>query len=377
MVTKRSSGVSRLNRKLREYWLIDYMGIRSRHKRRWRRKDIIFLLERLDMYVSSGLSIDKSLEVIAQGVRHNQEGQVLHAHALILGGSTLSMSLSAVLALPQMVVGLLEHGEQSGNLTQSLTLSRTLLEKQDDIRRKSVSALVYPVVIGVFASLLTIGLVRGVMPQITPMLKSLRVELPILTRVVIFVSDNMVNYGLGILFGTFCIVILASVLYRSVLMFRRMVHEVLVRIPLIGGLVHSYSLSLFLRSCGTLIDSGISADLAYGRASSSVSHIPLAISLNACTGQVSKGISIGTVLKSVSRRTPHISSLLLAGEASGALGRSMIRAADIMDRDMDHRLKRITSLIEPTMMAGMGIVVGAVALSIMMPIYDISRVLQR
>lgn len=329
------------------------------------------------MYVSSGLSIDKSLEVIAQGVRHNQEGQILQAHALIVGGSTLSASLSAVLALPQMVVGLLEHGEQSGNLTQSLTLSRTLLEKQDDIRRKSVSALVYPAVIGVFASLLTIGLVRGVMPQITPMLKSLRVELPVLTRVVIFVSESMVNYGLGIIFGMFCIVVIVSVLYRRVLIFRRIVHEVLVRVPLIGGLVHSYSLSLFLRSCGTLIDSGISADLAYGRASSSVSHIPLAISLNACAGQVSKGISIGTVLKSVSRRTPHISSLLLAGEASGALGRSMIRAADIMDRDMDHRLKRITSLIEPTMMAGMGIVVGAVALSIMMPIYDISRVLQR
>ncbi|MBP6858487.1 MAG: type II secretion system F family protein [Candidatus Pacebacteria bacterium] len=338
---------------------------------------MLLLLEHVELYVSSGLGIDKALETVAQSMNKKHARQTMHIHSRILAGSTLASSFALSVGAPAMVIGLIEHGEQSGRLAQSLAMARTLMERQDDIRRKSLSALTYPLVIGVFASLLTVGLVRGVMPQITPMLKSLRVDLPLLTRAVIFISENAFEYGLIACGMIAAAIVLVSILYRSTRLFKKFVHICVVHTPLIGTTVHSYALSVFLRSCGTLIDSGISAVTAYDHASSAVSLTVLASRLSTRSMQISSGVSIGVAIRDIARIPPHVSPLLLAGEASGNLGSSMIRAADIIDRDIDHRLKRITALIEPTMMAGMGIVVGAIALSIMMPIYDISRVLQR
>jgi general secretion pathway protein F len=337
----------------------------------------MLLFEHIELYVSSGLSIDKALETVAQGMKQNQAKQVMRAHHGILSGTSLATSLSSTVRIPPMIVGLIDHGEQSGGLAQSLAMARMLMEQQDDIRRKSLSALTYPVVIGAFAGILTIGLVRGVMPQIIPMLKSLRVDLPILTRIVMFISEHLIDYGLFIFAGIFAIALVALVLYRTTHVFKKIMHICIVHVPLIGNIIHTYSLSVFLRSCGTLIDSGISAVNAYTRASASVSLLTLASHMNSQAEQVSKGIPLGVILRNICRKTPYVSPLLLAGEASGNLGKSMVRAADIIDRDIDHKLKRATALIEPMMMAGMGIVVGAIALSIMMPIYDISKVLQR
>jgi type II secretory pathway component PulF len=72
----------------------------------------------------------------------------------------------------------------------------------------------------------------------------------------------------------------------------------------------------------------------------------------------------------------YIVALVSAGELSGTLGASLLRAANILDRDIEHSLKKLTSLIEPLMMIGLGVIVGSIALSIIMPIYDISKVLQ-
>lgn len=344
---------------------------------RWPRRDLMLLLEHMELYVSSGLSVDRALETVAQSMDKKRSRQVMDIHRRILGGSTLASSLASSIKAPSMIVGLVEHGEQSGDLARSFDMARALMERQDDIRRKSLSALAYPIVIGAFASLLTIGLVRGVMPQITPMLKSLRVDLPLLTRAVIFVSENAIAHGLAAVSAIASATLLTVLLYRSSRLFKRMVHALVVRLPLIGSTVHAYALSVFLRSCGTLIDSGISAVVAYSRASSAIALSTLASDMDARREQVAKGVQMGAVIQSVPRVPAHVSPLVRAGEASGRLGASMIRAADIIDRDIDHRLKRITALIEPTMMAGMGMVVGAIALSIMMPIYDISKVLQR
>jgi len=88
-------------------------------------------------------------------------------------------------------------------------------------------------------------------------------------------------------------------------------------------------------------------------------------------------LSVPKVFGKVKRLPKFVSSLVRAGEATGSLGISLTRCASIIDRDIEHSLKRLTSLVEPVMMAGMGGAVGAIALSIIMPIYDISKVLQR
>ena len=192
------------------------------------------------------------------------------------------------------------------------------------------------------------------------------------------VSEGITLYGLYMLLGggfVFTAFIFSYEKFRS---FRSVCHSAMIRIPIVGSLYYRYSLSLFLQSCGALVESGLQIGQSYVNTVSTVSLIPLSKLLSEQVPQVQKGVSVGQILEGKSKHIPtYVSSLLIAGEASGNLGASFVRAATIIDRDMDHSIKRLTSLIEPLMMAGMGIVVGGIALSIMMPIYDISKVLQQ
>lgn len=343
----------------------------------WKDKDRILLFERLELYMSAGLPLDKALQIVGQGSTKKQRVSMERVQDDVMSGSIISKSFTKHIGLSKTLSSLIEHGESSGELVRALTISRTMLEKQGEALKKCISALVYPGVIAVFASLLTIGLVRGVMPQITPMLKSLNAGLPLLTRIVIAVSENMVSYGLYGVGGIIFVSILVTILYAKVSKCTYVCQYVFIRLPIIGHLIFSYSLSLFLQSLGSLVESGVSVARSYTNTVNTLSLLPLRWSLLKKIPDIHKGIPCGIVLQGISKKIPaYVPSLLLAGEASGTLGTSLLRAASIIDRDMDHSLKRLTSLIEPVMMVGMGCTVGSIALSIMMPIYDISKVLQ-
>ncbi len=344
---------------------------------RWKARDTIMLLERLELYVSSGLSIDKALLISGQGISSKQKKSIDDVRAKVISGSMLSRSLIQHIGLSKTLSSLIEHGESSGGLVRSLSMARTLLERQDELIKKCLSALAYPVIIGIFACILTFGLVRGVMPQIIPLLKSLHVQLPLITRFVIAISENVIAYGLYIILTIFAITILSISLYKNIYFIKKWTHIIIIYVPIVGSLIYLYSLSLFLQSCGALLESGLAIDVAYSDTVNVIAILSLKERMIQATPDIRRGISIGSLFQNSSRHIPaYISPLLLAGEASGTLGSSLIRASSIIDRDMDHALKRLTSLIEPVMMAGMGIVVGGIAVSIMMPIYDISKVLQ-
>jgi type II secretory pathway component PulF len=341
-------------------------------------RDLIMFFERLELYVSAGLSLDTALRIMTKG--NNDQYQLSPYERIRLDinkGYSLYKSVSTHIRISKTTEGLIEHGESSGQLQKSFVTARHLLEREDELKKTCLSALAYPVIIGLFAVLLTIGLVRGVMPQIIPMLKGLRVELPLLTRIVIYISDHLVSSGSYILVGIILAAVLHIFLFRKYTGYKKSIQSILLRLPFVGTLLYAYSLSLFLQSCGSLVESGISVATAYANTTKAITLIPLAKFLEGFVPDINRGVQLGTILENKSKRIPgYVSSLLIAGEASGSLGTSLLRAAQIIDRDIGHSLKRLTSLIEPVMMAGIGCIVGGIALSILMPIYDISKVLQ-
>ncbi|MFA6295560.1 MAG: type II secretion system F family protein [Candidatus Paceibacterota bacterium] len=344
--------------------------------KKWKRRDIILLLERLELYVSSGLPIDEALKISAEGISKRQKNDMEKVSGAVSAGGLLSYNLTKFIGISDTTTGLIENGELSGDLSRALLSARSLLEREDELLKKCTSAMTYPVVIGLFAVMLTIGLVRGVMPQIIPMLKSLNVSLPLLTRTTIAFSDNLTMYGIqALLVGIICLIIF-SVAYKKIKFVRKIFQAVLMKIPITGTLLRNYAVVVFLRSCGSLIESGLPVTKAYEKTVFAVSFLPLKEVLLSDVSNISRGVSLGNIISN-KNLPPYIAPLLHAGEISGTLGTSLLRAATILDRDIEHSLRRLTSLIEPIMMAGMGCVVGAIALSIMMPIYNISKVLQR
>ncbi len=345
-------------------------------QRTWKRSNSIIFFESLESYLSAGLSLDTCIRMIGQSSASYKKNVYTRMNEVIERGGLFSDALAETVSMHITTIHLIRHGESSGDLLRSITLARSLLEHQDELIKNCLSAMAYPCIIGFFAIVLVIGLIRGVMPQIIPMLIGLHVQLPILTRIVISMSDITTKYGLYIVLGI-CVCISSFVfIYKRYEKCMYMCHVVILHIPIIGKLVRSYATSVFLHSCGALLDSGVGISKAYPSTTSTISVLPIRSYMSSFCTRIDNGAQLSSVFYH-KVFPPYISALISAGESSGTLGQSCIRAALITDRNMKHSLKRLTSLIEPIMMVGMGLIIGAIALSILMPIYDISKVLQK
>ncbi len=348
---------------------------RTRRFSKWNRRDTAIFFERLELYLSSGLAIDTALQLCRDGVKPNHGAAIDQLKIHTVSGSTLSSGLVKYVGLSPTLSGMIFHGETSGGLVTSVALARSSIEKQDELIKKCVSSLVYPCVIGGFCVVFVIGLMRGVMPQIVPMLTGLHTKLPFISRVMIFSSNIVAKYGLHGLVGSILSVNTFILVYKKKAKFKHFIQQCLSKVPLVGTLMNNYSIVVFLRSFGALIDCGLPMSNAFDSSVGTVSFEPVAKVLRSNIQGISSGLSLGNVMKSLPAPR-YIGALASAGELSGTLGTSLLRAANILDRDIELSLKRMTSLIEPLMMICMGLIVGSIALSILMPIYDLSKTLQ-
>ena len=348
-----------------------------RHTARyWNRRNRALLLENIEMYISAGLTLQRALHVVVPTFSVKQARAIDAIQTHVEQGHLLSAGLRDHIGLSPALAGLIEQGERSGSLPASLSLARAMIEREDVLIKTCISSLTYPIVIALFACVLTFGLMRGVMPQIIPLLKSLQVTLPLITQIVMYMSEHVIDYGFYVC-CVICVSIFVSIfLYRKSALYKLCCHVCIMSIPLVGSLFRQYSLSLMMRSLGSLITSGLDVSKAYAFAIDRIPLLPLRNSFSKNITAISQGTSLGSIFQMVKHIPSYIVPLISAGETSGTLGISLVRAADIIDRDIEHALKRITSLIEPVMMVGMGCIIGTIALSIMMPIYDVSKTLQ-
>ena len=342
----------------------------------WNRRSQMLLLENIELYLSSGLTLFDALQISTNSFSKKQSFDLKKIISSIEQGELFSRSLKIYVGFPETLVSLIEQGEYSGGLPRALGLARMIIEREDTLMKSCLSALAYPVIIGLFAVLLTVGLMKGVMPQIIPLLKSLNVDLPILTRMVIFFSENLTIFVVYTLFFLVFVGPLFLFLINKYKLFKKYTQRFSLRIPLVGNIYRQYQLSIMIRSIGSLIMGGVSIESAYIRVVKKINLISLKDYFLDKAESISSGVQLSLIFLNIKKIPTHVVPLIKAGEISGNLGESLTRVSDIIDRDIEQNLKRLTSLIEPIMMIGMGCIIGAVALSIMIPIYDVSKVLQ-
>lgn len=346
------------------------------NKNKWSRSEIISFLERAELYSSAGLPLDQTLLAIEESSSKNRRNSIRAVRSAIEKGIGFSIALSQELKFKNTLINIIKHGEQSGNLGNALESCRSLAEKEDELIKKCLSALAYPIVIAVCAGLLTVGLLRGIMPQIIPTLKSLNVKLPLLTHIVIFISEEIAQRGIWYLLLVLIVLYTIRKLYIRYIKLKTIVQYAILYIPFVGKLYMSYCLSISLRSMGTLLNNGVTLTTSHKSIFENLNFIPLNLIFKFHYPKIERGEYLHNLFKN--KNIPeYISPLIAAGEKTGTLGVSMLRAATILDRDIEHALKRLTALIEPLMMVMMGCIIGAIALSIMLPIYDVSKVLQK
>jgi type IV pilus assembly protein PilC len=275
-------------------------------------------------------------------------------------------------------INLISVAEASGTLDETLVFLTQQLNKDYISRKKIKSALVYPAVIVGMASALGIMVSFFVLPKLTDFFESLSVDLPITTKILIFIAYGMRDYGIYILAGIVLLFIFGFVMLKNKKI-RLFVDSILIKMPVLGKMFMYSNLSRFARNFGVLIKSGTPINKSLEISANTITNMRYRTDLNRVYVNLNKGKKISLTLKEEGfDEFPSVFVKMIAvGEKTGKLDESLIYLSDFYEEEMDEIIRNFTTLIEPVLLVIVGLGVGFLAISIISPVYELTGSIRR
>ena len=345
-------------------------------KGRVRAGDLALFTFHLSNLISSGLTLARALELLSDQIEHARlAGLCLQIHSDIKTGMHFSNSLEKYPEVfPPLLVNTVRAGESGGTLEQVLKSLSDTYEREEETRSKVKQAFIYPAIVLTVAALMVIVLLIFVVPNLTKMYDDLGQELPLLTRIVVGISDFIVDYWwllIGMLFvGIFAI-------RQS---FRReggkkFFYNLLLKIPVFGDLSTRSDMASFSRVLGMLLASGVGI-LEALRVTESVMELPIYIDeIVRVRGEVTRGVALSNSLNENKIFPKFVTQMIAIGEESGDLDNTLGRVARAYDLDIARRIKMVTTILEPVLILVVGVIVGAIVMAMLLPIFQINLVI--
>ncbi len=338
--------------------------------------DQIFFAQRLSLLLNSNISIVEALTMMKN---IDESLPRKYIYEILIGdiekGISLSKSIkNTKLKINDLLFVLIQNGEEGGNLSEALLKAFHYLEKKNDLKKKIVSSLVYPCFIVIATICMTLFLILYIFPKIIPLLSSLNIKLPLMTRIVQSLYNFIISYGMhSVILCSFIFLI-----YKILIIKNKHIRYKIDTLVLSITAIKKYYTTSFCIMGEMILSSGKSLpDLAKFLSNSSQNTVYRDL-FNKIYIESTHGISLSESLKKYNRYFP---SLLLdmctIGEKTGSLGVMLGHCGRIFEQDMENILKRFSSLIEPVLMIFMGLIVGSIALSIILPVYEITNHLSK
>lgn len=335
--------------------------------------DAAFVVRNLAVAIRAGMGIVESLDIIINDTKKNLLKTVLRTvSSQVKSGQPLSYGFEMYRKyFPSMFIGMLRAAEASGQLDETLDRLGAYLGKEYALSRKVRSALTYPVILMV-GSVAVVGLLLiFVLPRLTKAFTQSGVELPLVTKMLVAVSSFLSSHPLFDLAAVAALVWFFF-FFRKTPLGERLFFKVLGKIPVAREIVQKVALIRFARTFGGLVGSGISATEALTLSADSVGNYYYREAITASARDIQNGVPFSDTFKRYPELFPGLFvSLVIVGEKTGSLGGVLTTIADFYEEEVDIKLKDLSSLIEPILLLVMGAVIGSIALSILMPIYQL------
>jgi len=275
-------------------------------------------------------------------------------------------------AFPELYRATVAAGEQSGHLDTVLERLADYTESRQQLRQRTLSALLYPLFLFVVCILIVFFLLVSVVPKVVDVFRSTKGELPILTRGLIALSDFMRDWG----WLVFLVIGLAIFLFTRWLRdpdARRRFHRFLLGLPLIGKVVRGSNTARFSRTLATLTSSAVPVLEALRISGEVVTNLPMRDAVQDAAARVREGAPIGRSLAATRMFPPMMIHLISSGETSGELETMLDRAASNQEREMDAILSAVVGLLGPMMILLMGGLVLLIVLAMLLPIFELNQ----
>jgi len=338
--------------------------------------DLSLLTQQLSTLVRSGLPLEESLQAVSeQSEKPRVKTILLGVRAKVMEGHSLADGFGDFPSVfPDLYRATVAAGEQSGHLDTVLERLAEYTEAREQLRSRTLNAMLYPALLfGVCASIVFL-LLTFVVPKIVKQFETSKVELPILTKGLIAMSDFARDWGwlVIILMG------LGVYLFNRWLRIpaaRRRYHAFLLRLPLIGKVVRGTNTARFARTLATLTSSAVPVLEALRISAEVVINLPMRDAVQEAAARVREGASIGRSLAASKMFPPMMIHLISSGESSGDLETMLDRAATNQEREMDSILATVVNLLGPLMILVMGGLVLLIVLAMLLPIFQLNQLI--
>jgi len=335
----------------------------------------ILFTKHLSTMYKAGIPLPEIIQTLMAQTKNSTFKKVLrHVLAEIENGQSLSSALSVYPRIfDQFYISLIQISEESGTLEDNLDFLAAQLSKDNSLRKKVKAALLYPAIIMTAMLVLGTFLSIFILPRLVEFFESFDVELPVTTRILLFIARVMQKDGV-VIFASIFVLILIFRFVTQKTKFKYTWHIILLKLPIVGQLV-SYSQSArFTRNFGTLIKSGVPIVKSLGVTSETLSNLKFQRDLDEIAQTLSKGKYIGTSMenKKYWEFPVIVSKMISVGEKSGKLDEVLLYLSSFYDDEIDDLSKNLATILEPILLVVMGIAVGFVAISIITPIYELT-----
>ncbi|MFA5997418.1 MAG: type II secretion system F family protein [Candidatus Paceibacterota bacterium] len=335
--------------------------------------DVMFLVRNLAATLKAGLSVVEALDIlIGDAEKSIMKNMLREVQAMVKNGQTLSSGFKNYTdSFPPIFLGMLRAGEVSGQLDKTLAELSKYLSKEYALRSKVKSALMYPVIL-LTASLGVVSLMLiFVLPRLTKAFASSGVKLPWVTKFFLSLSSAL-TYSF-LLDGIVLVFLVWFLTYfRKTKIGKKFFFWVISHLPVANDMIKKIALVRFSRTLGNLMASGLSAVGSLESAANSIGNDRYEKAINAIIDNVKNGLSVSDALAKEPELFPRLLvSLTKVGERTGSLSEILITFSDFIEEDVDNKLKDLTAILEPALLLIMGLLVGSIAFSIILPIYQL------
>lgn len=339
-------------------------------------KGLAVFTRQIATLVKAGMPIMRSLEVLARQEKRPAFRQVVEDCAeTIRSGGNFSDGLSAhPKAFDRLYVNMVKAGEAGGVLDTVMDRLAVFMEKSVKVKQKIVAAMVYPAIISCVAGGIMMVLMVFVVPKFQEvfftMLKGK--PLPWLTSVVVAVADAIRHNIVMVLAGVAAITVVFW-LFKKSKFGTKVLHWLLLKIPVVGDLFLKASVARFTRTFGTLLASGVPILQALIITRDTSGNVHVANAINVVHDRVKEGDNVAKPLESTGIFPGMVTSMIEVGEETGALPDMLVRIADNYDEEVDNAVEALTSIIEPVMIVFMAVGVGIIVIAMFLPMVELIK----
>jgi type IV pilus assembly protein PilC len=341
-------------------------------QRKVKKRDLMHLCRQMAVFVRSGVSVLEALTVLSEETSDKTlRTSLVGMRASLEAGERFSDAAALHPELfPSYSVEVLRSAELTGNLDDVLDQLADYLEREIDTTHKVRAALAYPLIVVGLAIVVSVVLVAYVLPKFRTFFKSLNAKLPLPTRMLLDVARWIGDWGLYL--GA-AIVILVGVALVGMQTERgkEIRDRLMLRLPLVGGLIHTAIIERFCRLLASMTVAGVALPEAIAVTTAATNNAVFRKGLTRARAAMLRGEGLAGPLADTGLFPGAAKQMFAVGESTGNLDDQLQAAANYLDRELDYRLKRFSTLLEPAMIIAVGFIVGFVAVALISAMYGI------